>query len=57
MQLDDIINSHDVATRSSLFNCRNACGVAERTDMISYHDVVTAENWGAIAAATWSSLS
>jgi len=27
-------------------------------DIISYHDVVTmAENWGAVAAATWLAIS
>jgi hypothetical protein len=25
----------------------------EVDDIISYHDVVTVENWGAVAAETW----
>jgi hypothetical protein len=29
----------------------------EVDDIISYHDVVSAENCGAVAAATWGSLS
>ncbi len=40
-----------------MFGCRNACGLADRIDIveiddiISYHDVVAAENWGAQAAS------
>ena len=30
---------------SSVFGCRDACGVADSIDN-GYHDVVTAENWG-----------
>ena len=51
---------------SSLFACRNACGVVDHIDIVEslalsgvewvddifgYHDVVTVENWGAQAAS------
>ena len=52
-----------IGGRSRLASCEKhmqfrKIDIVEVDDIISYHDVVTmAENWGAVAAATWLAIS